>query len=258
MLLALDIGNTNTDLGLFDQGRLTSHHKRPTPAPGSPDVWDDLVRSVLASCEQEPLLAAAAISSVVRDAADAAALALAPHCAGPVHRVDGRWDLGLSIGYDDPLAVGTDRLLAAAAAYARRADGCGAVVADVGTAITVDAVDPGGRFRGGAILPGMRVGLAALRSRTSLLPQVELSLAAPLLGTSTPQCMLAGAVHGSAAALDGLFDRFQDEVGGLLEGWLTGGDAPVLAPFLQRYRRHEPALVLHGLMLACRRSTGRG
>jgi type III pantothenate kinase len=146
-----------------------------------------------------------------------------------------------------------DRIAAAAAAFASSPDGHAAVVADAGTAITVDAVDAGGTFRGGIIAPGLRLGLQALRRGTSLLPQVELNPGAPLLGTSTRACLEAGALHGGAALLDGLCERMADLLGGPVTAWLTGGDADVLRPLTRRFGRCDPALVLRGLALAWQR-----
>jgi type III pantothenate kinase len=148
-------------------------------------------------------------------------------------------------------------VVAAAAAFAERPPGHGVVVADAGTAITVDAVDAEGTFLGGLILPGLRLGLTALGSDTSLLPQVTLDPEAPLLGRSTPTCLQAGALHGGAALLDGLFERIAGLLGTPTTGFLTGGDGPLLARRTSRFARHDPGLVLRGLRLAYLRRTGR-
>ena len=227
MLLCIDIGNTNTDLGLYRER----------------------LRSLLAPHLRDELLTGIVVGSVVADLATPLLRACQPLCSGPVLQVEADWDFGLTIDYAPPEAVGIDRLLAAAAARSRLPRNCGLVVADAGTAITVDAVDTGGIFLGGLILPGLRLGLDALHGGTSLLPQIEFNPQAPLLGKNTLAGMQAGVLHGSSAQLDGLFDRIATRLAGPVAGFLTGGDARFLQLGATRYRHCDPALVLHGLRL---------
>lgn len=257
MLLTLDAGNTNLDLGLFEDNRLLAHGKVPTPRLGSETDCRGVLADWLGRYAGDARPHGAAVGSVVAGLGARLVDAARGLCDGAVLEVRGSWDLGLTIRYDDPERVGVDRVAAAAAAFADRPSGQGVVVADAGTAITVDAVDAGGTFLGGLILPGLRLGLTALGGGTSLLPQVSLDPAASLLGRSTPTCLQAGALHGGAALLDGLFERIVDLLGTPMTGYLTGGDGPFLAGRTTRYAHHDPALVLRGLRLAYLRRTDR-
>jgi type III pantothenate kinase len=250
MLLCIDIGNTNTDLGLFQADHLLVHQKMPTQSGESASFYRERLRALLAPHLRNDHLTGTIVGSVVSDLGAILLRACQPFCSGPVLQVGMDWDLGLTIDYDPPEAVGIDRLLAAAAARSRLSRNSGLIVADVGTAITVDAVDAGGTFLGGLILPGLHLGLGALHGGTSRLPQIDLNPCATLLGRNTLTGMQAGALHGSSAQLDGLFDRIATRLAGPVAGFLTGGDARFLQPGATRYSYCDPALVLHGLHLA--------
>lgn len=255
MFLSIDIGNTNIDLGLFRNDRLRVHRKLPTASWNEPGTLGDQVRSSLAPHLDTEPLTGAAVGSVVSALGETLTRAVQPLCASPVLLARTTWDLGLTIDYDQPQRIGIDRLLAAVAAHARVPAGSGLVVADAGTALTVDAVDAAGVFLGGLVLPGPRLGLQALHSGTSLLPEIDLDPRAPLLGKNTRACMQAGALHGGAALIDGLFDRIATQLACPLIGFLTGGDAELLHPHLTRFTHCDPALVLDGLRLAHARQT---
>lgn len=257
MLLTLDVGNTNLDLGLFEEDRLVAHGKVPTSGLASVADCRGVLTDWLGRHAGGARPTGAAVGSVVAGLGARLIDTAGGLCDGAVLEVRGSWDLGLAIRYDDPDRVGVDRVAAAVAAFADRPPGQGVVVADAGTAITVDAVDAEGTFLGGMILPGLRLGLTALGGGTSLLPQVALDPAAPLLGRNTPTCLQAGALHGGAALLDGLFERITGLLGTPATGFLTGGDGPFLARRTTRYARHDPGLVLRGLRLAYLRRTGR-
>ena len=243
MLLAIDIGNTCIDLGLFDGPDLVRCEKHPL----GPPTTTGLTRLL---AELDKPLAGVAVGSVVADLAGAYLAACSPHCRGPSGEIVGAWDWGLALDYDDPNRVGVDRLAAAAAAYRRAPDGHAVIVADAGTAITVDAVDARGTFLGGAIAPGLRIGLEALGAKTSLLPQIEVDAAAPLLGKNTPDGLRAGALHGSTALIEGLCTRIAAELASPTAVFLTGGDSPLLHPHITMPNTCDPALVLRGLALA--------
>lgn len=250
MLLAVDIGNTNLHLGLFDGRDLLLETRVPAAACPSAQALTQELRARLASHLGDRTLDGVAVSSVVRGRAAPVMQACEPLCAGPVLLARADWDLGLTIDYDPPDHAGMDRLLAAAAARAAVPQGTAVVVVDAGTAITVDAVTGSGTYCGGLILPGVRLGLAALHLGTSLLPRVEPAGDAPLVGRSTPACLQAGALHGQAAMIDGLFERVGRWLGPPVEGVLSGGDSVLLRPHLAHFERWDPNLVLRGLCLA--------
>ena len=165
------------------------------------------------------------------------------------------WVWGLHFDYDDPGRAGVDRPAAAAAAYHNPAKRQAAIIADAGTALTIDAVDAKGTFLGGAIAPGLKLGLQALSTGTSLLPQIEIDAAAPLLGKTTAAGLRSGALYGSAALIEGLCARIAAELGGPTTVFLTGGDCPILQPLIAGVDICDTALVLCGLALAYNRHT---
>ncbi len=257
IFLAVDIGNTCIDLGLFRGTRLLAHDKLSTASHPVSGPWVPVVEKLLKSIGCSDRITSVGVASVVRDSARILLETLAPLCPGPAGFICSSADAGLEIRYDRPESVGIDRLLAAAAASQRTGAAHPVVVADAGTALTVDAVCAGGVFRGGVIVPGLRLGMQALQQGTSLLPQVEPDPRARLIGRSTRECMQSGALHGTAAMLTTLFRRFEVNLGRPVQAYLTGGDASLLAPLIQRIVRVDPALVLHGIRLAReRRSVG--
>ena len=248
MLLAIDIGNTCIDFGLFNGPDLVQCEKHPLGPPAATGLPRLLA-------ELEKPLTGVAVGSVVADLAGAYLAACNPHCRGPSDEIVGAWDWGLALDYDDPDRIGVDRLAAAAAAYRCAPDGHAVIIADAGTAITVDAVDTSGTFLGGAIAPGLCIGLDALGAKTSLLPQVEVDAAAPLLGKNTSDGLRAGALHGSTALVEGLCTRIAEQLASPTAIFLTGGDSPLLHPHITTTNTCDPALVLRGLALAFQRRT---
>ena len=244
MLLAIDIGNTCIDIGLLAGDEIVCHHKFPTASPADADL-----QRLLAALAT-PLIGAV-IGSVVAELGAAYAAACRDFSSGPVLQAHSTWDWGLQIDYDDPARIGVDRLAAASATHRGQA----AVVVDAGTALTVDAIDAEGTFRGGVITPGLRLGLNALSAGTSFLPQVELAATTPLLGKNTADGLRSGALHGSAALIEGLCTRMAAALDTPAAIFLTGGDAPLLHPHIAAVHTCDPGLVLRGLALAYRRRT---
>ena len=248
MLLAIDIGNTCIDIGLLVGDDLVFHHKFPTAPPSDADL-----QRLLAPLATPPI--GAVIGSVVAELGAAYAEACRDFSSGPVLQASSAWDWGLHIDYDDPARIGVDRLAAAAAARRAAPAGRAAVVVDAGTALTVDAIDAEGTFCGGAIAPGLRLGLNALSAGTSFLPQVELAATTPLLGKNTTDGLCSGALHGSAALVEGLCARIAAALDSSVAIFLTGGDGPLLQPHIAAVHTCDPDLVLRGLALAYRRRT---
>jgi len=149
--------------------------------------------------------------------------------------------------------VGIDRLLDSVAANRLRRPGRPAVVADVGTAITVDAISADGAFLGGAILPGIGMSARAFAEFTDLLPLIEMSeLAAPppALGTATEPAMRSGLFWGAVGAIRQLIGELAADIGSDPEIFLTGGAGPAVAELLAASARHVPHLTLAGIALA--------
>ena len=248
MLLAIDIGNTCIDIGLLADDAPVFRHKFPTVPPANADL-----QRLLAPLAAPPV--GAVIGSVVAELGTAYAEACRGLVSGLVLQASSAWDWGLCIDHDAPARIGVDRLAAAAAAHRATPTGWATVVVDAGTALTVDAVDAEGIFRGGAIAPGLRLGLNALSAGTSFLPQVELAATTPLLGKNTTDSLRSGALHGSAALVEGLCTRMAAALDHPVAVFLTGGDAPLLQPHIAAAHTCDPDLVLRGLALAYRRHT---
>ena len=248
MLLVIDIGNTCIDMGLLAGDETVCHHKFPTAPPADADL-----QHLLAPLDEPPI--GAVIGSVVAELGAAYAEACLGLCSGPVRQAHSTWNWGLRIDYDDPARIGVDRLAAAAAAHRAVPAGRAAVVVDVGTALTIDAIAAEGTFLGGAIVPGLRLGLNALSAGTSFLPQIELAATTPLLGKNTTDGLRSGALHGSAALVEGLCARMAAALDSPVAIFLTGGDAPLLQPHITALHTCDPDLVLRGLALAYRRHT---
>ncbi len=163
--------------------------------------------------------------------------------------VDTDMDLGIDVAVSRPDHVGIDRLLQASEAF--RVCAGRVVVAAFGSALTVDLVTADGVFRGGTIAPGLGMGLRALHDETSLLPHVALQPADSAVGTDTDSCIRAGVIYGAAGAVERLFGELAPD--GCATLVLTGGDAELIAPFINYPHRVEPDLVIRALISLYRR-----
>jgi type III pantothenate kinase len=168
----------------------------------------------------------------------------------PLLLLSGTQSPGLEVRYDPPESLGPDRI---ANAYSLLEGPLPAVVVDLGTATKLDVVDAEGRFVGGAILPGVESGAEGLFRRTARLGPVPLEAPAQAIGTTTADCLRSGVILGHAAAIDGLIERFEAEIGPL-RVVATGGAAPMIAGVSRRLGRVVPEHTLRGLFVASERS----
>lgn len=258
MMLAVDIGNTNTAVGLFRAGRLVRRFALPTPMARDPGRLRKRLQAVGSRSRE------AVVCSVVPWATPKVVRAL--RAAGcPKVRVAGR-DLRVPLRnrYRYPRQVGQDRLVGAYAAWcaygaprghperaagrrARDAAGRDVIVCDFGTAITIDVVTKRGEYLGGVIAPGLGISLEALATRTALLPKVALKEPPELLGRDTANSILAGLVYGCAALCDGLVGRLKRRYAPRAAVIATGGASPLIAKYCSSITRLRPHLVLEGL-----------
>lgn len=248
MLLAIDIGNTHIKFGLFHGSRVEHKIRLVTDQQRTEDEYGVLLVQALAQRGLAPdAVSAAIVASVVPELTDGV-LAM-------VRRLFGRNPLvvgpglktGMPILYDSPREVGPDRIADAVAAYERV--GGAAIVVDFGTATTFNCVSPKGEYLGGVIVPGVRVALDALLAAAAKLSRVELAEPPRVLGRNTPHALQSGAIHGSAALVDGLVARLEAELGFSCEVIATGGLASVIAKHSQKITHVEPDLTLIGLRL---------
>jgi type III pantothenate kinase len=251
MLLVVDVGNTETTLGLCDGEIVTDHWRVTTDAARTPDEVFLLLRSLLAAANL-PMDAAkgAAIGSVVPSVTAPLREAAARLTGAQPVVIDARSELGITLAVDEPLTVGADRIINTLAAS--RIYGTDCIVVDLGTATTYDCITADGVFLGGVIQPGVRTSAETLFRRTSKLPATELVAPKKVIGTRTEECIRAGVVFGAAESVDGLVRRIKKE-------WprpdvprviATGGLAAELQPYCSEIDLVEPDLTLHGLRLA--------
>lgn len=251
MLLALDVGNTETVLGLFSApggpgaGELLGHWRIATRPERTSDEIGLLISGMLdhAGFEAEALSGAVVCSTVPRVQAETRRVlddwfGLASVTVGPGVRT------GISVLYDDPREVGPDRIANAVGAFARRQGAT--IVVDFGTATTLDVVTSKGEYLGGAILPGIEISLDALFERASLLRRVEIVEPRRLIGRSTAESIQSGIVYGVAEQVDGLVGRMLEEVGPAMV-LATGGLGRLIAPHCSTVGEYDPWLTLFGL-----------
>lgn len=241
-LLAVDIGNSAVKCAPFDghaHGSVTSRRHE-----GSKSVVVGQVLSAVRAGPPEKVL----VGGVVPEHLNALMQALEREGI-PALRFRSDFQPLVEIGTSTPEGSGDDRVAAASAAFGLT--GGAAVVVSAGTAVTVDSVEPGGVFLGGAILPGPELALSALSSGTVLLPPVRPVTPVSAIGKDTVQAMLSGCVIGVAGAIDRLVSVVRREMKHPeCEVILTGGSADLLYDHLQTACRREPALVLQGLVVS--------
>jgi type III pantothenate kinase len=256
VLLAVDVGNTNTVAGLFDGERLVARWRLSTERRRMPDEWWALLAPLLGTAG----VAAAAIDGMIIDSSvPVVAISLRDmaerylHCQPLIVSID--LDLGVRARVDNPREVGPDRLVNAVAA--RALYGAPAVVIDFGTATNFDVISAEGDFIGGAIAPGLVVAFEALTSRAARLYAVELRAPERAIGANTITNMQSGMVLGYVGLVEGLISRISAELGQPPIVIATGGLADVIAAATPAIDHHDPNLTLIGLRLVYERNAGR-
>ncbi len=248
MLLAIDIGNTNVTMGVFEGERLVTTWRAATDPSRMPDEYAVLLMNLL---PREGVQ--------LSDITEAALCSSGPPVTRTFellcHRYFGIKPLvvgagvktGMRVLYDDPRAVGADRITDAVAAY--RMYGGPVIVADLGTATVFDAVSREGEYLGGAIAPGIAVAVEALVSRTSMLRRIEMVRPPKAIGRNTAHAMQSGMIFGYVGLVEGLVNRFQQELGGDARVVATGGMADIIARETTAFNVIEPDLTLIGLRM---------
>lgn len=248
MLLALDMGNTNITVGVFDGENLIMESRLATDHAKMEDQYAVELCSVLALHKVEVRAIDGAILSSVVPPLDHTVwhairkvTGLAPLVVGPGIKT------GIDIRLDNPAQLGADLLVGAVAAAAKYAKPC--ILWDLGTATTVSALDADGVFRGGAIIAGVFTAMDSLSSRTSLLPRIRLEAPAHAIGRNTVESMQSGAVFGTAAMIDGISERFEAELGQPARIVATGGLGKEIVPHCTHTVVYDEHLLMDGLRL---------
>ena len=251
MLLAIDVGNTNTVLGLFDGETLAHSWRIKTDARTTADEIELTFRGLL---RDAPAVTGIALCSTVPAVLREMRTMLDRYYLDiPKVIVEPGIKTGVPILTDNPKEVGADRIVNSLAAFTLF--GGPAIVVDFGTSTNLDVVSEKGEFIGGALAPGIEISIDALASRAAQLRKVELVTPRNVIGKNTVEALQSGAVFGFAGQVDGLVDRISDELGQDVKAVIaTGGLAGVVVPESDTITHHEPDLTLIGLRLIFERN----
>ena len=250
MLLAIDVGNTNTVVGLFDGPDLVSSWRIKSDARTTADELRLTYRGLL---DDQPDITGIALCSTVPAVLREYRVMLARYFADTATViVEPGIKTGVPVLTDNPKEVGTDRIVNTIAAHHLFGGPC--IVVDFGTSTNLDVVSAKGEFLGGALAPGIEISLDALASRAAQLRKVELVRPRSAIGKNTVEALQSGAVYGFAGQVDGLVERITEEIGEVSAVVATGGLAPIVVPESVTITHHEPDLTLVGLRLVFERN----
>ena len=249
MLLLVDVGNTQTHFGVWDEGELREHWRFATVRDSTSDELGAALSNLLAlrglgfADVGESIL-----SSTVPQLVEQWTAMAARYLGHQMLAVGPALKTGMPIRIDNPREVGADRLVNAVAAYERLGGPC--IVVDFGTAITYDAVSEAGEYLGGIITPGAEISIEALADRAAKLPKVELGEPRSLIGKSTVDAIRSGIVFGFAGQVEGIVRRLREELGRDTPVIATGGLARAVVPFTREtIDEIDELLTLTGLAL---------
>jgi type III pantothenate kinase len=248
MLLAVDVGNTQTVLGLFDGERLAEHWRVATEAERTGDELAALLSDLLslrglAFDDVSGICLSSTVPLLVRAYQELAERQIeAPLLVlGPGTRT------GIPVLYDDPREVGPDRIANAVAARERYGAPC--IVVDFGTSTNFDAVSAQGEYVGGVLAPGIEISMDALFARAARLTKVDFIEPETVIGKTTVSALQSGLVYGFAGQVDGIVERIRVELGDHAPVIATGGLAELIAPHSRTIEKVDPLLTLDGLRL---------
>ena len=250
MLLVIDVGNTNTVLGVYHNDELKMDWRIRTIRDTTADEFNVLANALLsdggisASDISDTVISSVVPSAVpILNAFCERYLNLSPVWINPesVKKL-------MPILYDNPAEVGADRIVNAIAAYSKYR--CALIIVDFGTATTFDVISSQGEYLGGAIVPGIMISAEALFQRASRLPRVEIFKAPErVIGTHTLDSIKSGLIHGNAAMIDGMVLRIKKEMDSIPKVLATGGLAPLISGLAEAVDQVEPDLTLDGLRI---------
>lgn len=250
MLLAIDVGNTQTHIGVFDADKLIHEWRASTDARRTADELALLFGEFLAleDLEFQENVTGMVVSSVVPRSTQELRELSARYFGFRAVVVEAGTRTGIAVHTDNPREVGADRIANAVAAHDLFPDSS-VVVVDFGTAITVDAISATGDYLGGSIAPGIDTSATALFSATAQIRRVELTAPPSAIGKTTVTSVQSGIMYGTAALVDGLVDRVAEELDGQIEVVATGGFASTIVEHCRTIDRIDPLLTLNGLRL---------
>ena len=248
MLLAVDVGNTQTVLGLFDGERLAEHWRVATEAERTGDELAALLSDLLSLRglgfdDVSAICLSSAVPLLVRSYQELAER----HIGAPLLVLGPGTRTGIPVLYDDPREVGPDRIANAVAARERYGAPC--IVVDFGTSTNFDAVSAQGEYVGGVLAPGIEVSMDALFARAARLTKVDFVEPETVIGKTTVSALQSGLVYGFAGQVDGIVERIRAELGDNAPVIATGGLAELIAPHSRTIEQVDPLLTLDGLRL---------
>ena len=248
MLLAVDVGNTQTVLGLFEGERLADSFRLATDRSRTGDELGVTLGSLFELEDVDGICLSTTVPALQREWERVAER----WAEAPLLTVGPGIKTGIPIRYDDPREVGPDRIVNAVAACERYGAPC--IVVDFGTSTNFDIVSPEGEYVGGVLAPGIEVSMDALFARAARLVKVDFSAPPTVIGKTTVGGLQSGLVYGFAGQVDGIVGRIREELGVEAQTVATGGLADLIAPHARTLDRVDPHLTLEGLRIVWARN----